>query len=679
MKKSLTYLLCIFLFVPSVAQTDTILLDDVTVSVTPFAQRLSEATGSLSILRIDAELAAHSINIADQLNTLPGIYMPAGTNTTNRLTIRGVGSRSPYSSNRIKAYYEEIPLTNGDGISTIEDMDLNGISRVEVLKGPASAMYGAGLGGIVKLKALYPAETGLSLKLSSATASYHSWKNAIGIGWKSQNTAVMAGYSRATSHGFRENNNYRRDHFFLHGKKFYGKNSLSLHFLATDLYAEIPSSLGATDFLNSPEKAAANWLAVKGYEEYAKINAGISWETKLSDRLSKQLVFFTSWQNPYESRPFNILDDASTTLGVREVLSYNKKNLKIQSGIELFTESYDWQIFETNQGAQGELQLNNTEKRSYGNIFAHLNWKPLPRVIIEGGVNLNVIQYTLETLFNIDNINQSGKYSYDPVVSPRLGLNYNLSPGQSFHLSAGHGFSAPSLEETLLPEGLINPALKPETGWNFDAGIRGWLADKRWYYDLGAYSIFMRNMLVTKRISEDTFTGINAGAASLSGLEFFNRIILNESENNSFFQNELHLSLFLNKNRFTEFTDDGVDLSAKNLPGIPASMIYGQLLSSFKEKLEFKAGLRYSGSQYMNDINTELYEGEILADCRLSYLLASKNFPYQIRLSAGVANIFNAHYASMILINAPSFGASEPRYFYPGMPRNFIFSLSLQR
>lgn len=677
MKKSLTYLLCIFLFAPSVAQTDTILLDDVTVSVTPFAQRLSEASGSLSILQLNDREEVHTVNIANQLNTLPGIYMPAGTNTTNRLTIRGVGSRSPYSSNRIKAYYEEIPLTNGDGVSTIEDMDIMGISRVEILKGPASAMYGSGLGGIVKLKAIYPSRNGFSFRLSSDAASFQSWKNALGLAWKSQSASISAGYSRSTSEGFRENNSYRRDHLFLHGKKYFGKNSLSFHLLATDLYAGIPSSIGETDFQNSPEKAAANWLAVKGFEEYTKINAGLAWESVLSDRLSRQLVFFSSWQNPYESRPFNILDDASTTLGVREVLTYRKNKIKIQSGIELFSESYGWKIFETRGGEQGDLQLENTEKRAYGNLFAHLNWNPLPALNIEGGVNLNILQYSLETLFNIDSVDQSGKYKYKPVISPRLGLNYRLSAMHYLHLSAGHGFSAPSLEETLLPEGLINPDLKPETGWNFDAGIRGWMLEKRWFYDLSVYTILMRNMLVTKRISEDTFTGINAGAASLSGLELYNKIQLSKIGSPSPFKNEIELSLFLNKNHFTEFIDDGLDLSGKMLPGIPASMVYGKFTSSYRNKLEFKAGIRHSGSQYMNDFNSEIYDGDILADSRLSCILAPKSLPFQIRISAGVSNIFNTHYASMILINAPSFGASEPRYFYPGMPRNFNVSISL--
>jgi len=36
-----------------------------------------------------------------------------------------------------------------------------------------------------------------------------------------------------------------------------------------------------------------------------------------------------------------------------------------------------------------------------------------------------------------------------------------------------------------------------------------------------------------------------------------------------------------------------------------------------------------------------------------------------------VNNIFDEKYASQILINASSFGGNEPRYYYPGLPRNY--------
>ena len=45
---------------------------------------------------------------------------------------------------------------------------------------------------------------------------------------------------------------------------------------------------------------------------------------------------------------------------------------------------------------------------------------------------------------------------------------------------------------------------------------------------------------------------------------------------------------------------------------------------------------------------------------------------------AGINNLVDAHYASMILINAGSVGGSAPRYYYPGSPRNYYGGIRLR-
>ncbi|MCF8359782.1 MAG: TonB-dependent receptor [Prolixibacteraceae bacterium] len=55
--------------------------------------------------------------------------------------------------------------------------------------------------------------------------------------------------------------------------------------------------------------------------------------------------------------------------------------------------------------------------------------------------------------------------------------------------------------------------------------------------------------------------------------------------------------------------------------------------------------------------------------------LSTINPKLSFEFKAGINNVLNQHYASMILVNAPSYGGSAPRYYYPGMPRNFFFSL----
>ena len=60
------------------------------------------------------------------------------------------------------------------------------------------------------------------------------------------------------------------------------------------------------------------------------------------------------------------------------------------------------------------------------------------------------------------------EYSFDPILSPRIGLSYQFNYKFSLFATVSHGFSPPSLSETLTPDGNINPSIQPEKGWNFE-------------------------------------------------------------------------------------------------------------------------------------------------------------------------------------------------------------------
>ena len=132
----------------------TVLLDAITVEAYQVSGRLLRIPGSLSVLSGVSLGLSDGTNLAAALNTLPGVSMQSGTYTTNRIVIRGMGSRTPYNTNRIRSYLNDIPLTSSDGVSTPEEIDLQSIGRMELVKGPSSALYGSGLGGSINLYTL---------------------------------------------------------------------------------------------------------------------------------------------------------------------------------------------------------------------------------------------------------------------------------------------------------------------------------------------------------------------------------------------------------------------------------------------------------------------------------------------------------------------------------------------
>ena len=215
---------------------------------------------------------------------------------------------------------------------------------------------------------------------------------------------------------------------------------------------------------------------------------------------------FISGRNSYELRPFNTLVEDTRAYGARMFMGFendgNRLISKFDIGAELFKDIYDWQTLENDTEI---LLSDNIEDRKYYNIFSQVDLSLSPMTKLVLGLNINNTSYQIEDFFNTDSLNISGEYSFDTQWSPRIALMHKLDQNHSLYANISHGFSPPSLEETLTPEGNINPDIQPESGYNFEVGSRGTFLTGRLFYDISIYTMRIENLLVARRIINDIF------------------------------------------------------------------------------------------------------------------------------------------------------------------------------
>ena len=70
----------------------------------------------------------------------------------NRISIRGFGSRSQFGVRGIRIIQDGIPLTLPDGQAQLNNVDLAAAGRIEVIRGPASSLYGNAAGGVISIE-----------------------------------------------------------------------------------------------------------------------------------------------------------------------------------------------------------------------------------------------------------------------------------------------------------------------------------------------------------------------------------------------------------------------------------------------------------------------------------------------------------------------------------------------
>lgn len=656
------------------------------IQVTAFGSpgQLKSAAGSISVIPADRlEMAA--VNVTSALTSVPGVVMQEGSLGTIKLTLRGVGSRYAYGTKKIKLFFGDIPMYSAEGETTFDDINPEYISRIEVLRGPTSSLYGSSLGGTL---IFYPQSANFNqenFKLISSAGSYGYLKNSLSYSAGTLKNNLSVSISRIQTDGYRQNSQYSRNSFFLNQHHTYSAK-LSDNFIlsGSQIKAQIPSSLDATTFSINPQKAAASWLKTSGYEHPSRIFSGYNMSYAADNGWNYSASAFLNARDTEENRPFNFLNESGISYGGRILTKRSKTigetRVNFAAGANLYFENIRSQLTEnpSGKGVKGNLFQDGKETLYQTDLFTQLEIH-YQKFSITAGLNFNRSGFLYKDLQSADTINQTGSYHFTPILAPRISFGVQALPNFFIYTAVNKGFSVPSLSETLSPLGLINRTIKPEKAWCVETGARLSLFDQATFLDLAYYYMRVNDLIVPKRVAEEAYVGMNAGSSLHRGVEMaLSQWLIGNNQQlaNRRLTLLATLNYAANRYNFQDFTADNVSYAGKKLPGMPDQILSASLdlktPSGFYSRLDVNA----SGEVPLNDNNSLRAKSFQTINLRAGYVFTCFG-KLDVDGSFRFSNLTNAHYASMVVVNAPGSGTIAPRYFYPGMPRWIAFTLVL--
>lgn len=663
----------------SITQLDEVILLD--------ALKQKNVTGIVPSEVISAKVFQNysPVSMVNAMNQIPGVYIFSGALNTNRITIRGIGARTLFGTDKLRMYYADIPVTDGSGFSSIEAFDLENLSQIEVVKGPKGTDYGANLGGAIILNPKEAIGRSSNFSNNFTVGSFGLLKNNLSFNHFDGKFRLGLQYGHLETDGYRQNSNFERDGLLLNTSyQIDGANKISLLVNHIDFTAQIPSSLGATAFAEDPSQATFTWRVSQGFEANKYTLVGLNYAHKFTDKLENSTSIFYTYLDKDEARPFGILDEITKGFGLRTRFSGTfdvlGKSTDYSFGAELFKDEYDWDEFENlwednngNGSLKGSQFARNKEFRNQWNAFGTLLFPVTTKFSAQLGLSLNKTQYDYRDLFNVGADNKSAERDFNTILLPSITLNYSFSENYEVFGNISRGFSNPTLEETLTPEGVINPDIAQETGTNYELGTSMYLDEKRFQLNLSVYQMNIKNLLVGERISEDRLVGKNAGKTRHRGLEIGLNYTWAISKN-------VQLAPFVNytltDHSFVKFLDEGEDFSGNPLTGVPKQ----RMTSGIQLRL-FQNFYWNTTHQHVSEIPltnaADLYSDPFsVLNTRMGYLKKLTEH-FTIGMDFGINNLFDKVYAQSVLINTQGFGGNEPRYFYPGDARNYYGSLRL--
>src|SRR5215467_6141940 len=119
------------------------------ISMSSFEVPAAISTVSGEQLRNDAL----GVNLSDDVTIVPGLLARNRYNYAQdqQISTRGIGANSAFGIRGVRVYQDGIPATGPDGQGQVSQFNLGSAQRVEILRGPFSALYGNSSGGVIQI------------------------------------------------------------------------------------------------------------------------------------------------------------------------------------------------------------------------------------------------------------------------------------------------------------------------------------------------------------------------------------------------------------------------------------------------------------------------------------------------------------------------------------------------
>jgi iron complex outermembrane receptor protein len=652
-------------------------LSEVIVKAYEQNRRLVEVAAPVSLTG-QAELNRfNNMSILPALNITPGVSMEERSPGSYRLNIRGSSLRSPFGVRDVKIYLNEIPLTDPSGNTYLNQLSFYNFNSIEIIKGPASSLYGAGIGGAMLIHTL-PVNWYQGISLAYSTGSFNTNNINANVKTGDADHENSFNYSHQTSDGYRDQAKMRRDIATWESLlKVNEKQSLHAYMSYSDLYYQTPGGLTLPQYKADPKQARPS----AGSQPGAVQNKAAIYQKIFIAGFSNEYRFNENWQNTtsvYGSytdfinpgiRVYEIRKEPH--FGGRSVFEYKKQigetGLQLNFGTEAQKGFFNTRDYGNKLGIADSLQSDNNINLWQYMVFAQADLKFRHGWIVTAGISLNKSSLQFINLSTRPSTTQ--KRTFENKLPPHLAILKKVAKDVSVYGSIARGFSPPTTSEMLRSDGLFGTNLQPEDGMDYELGTKGTLLHNKLYFDINVFFSDLKNTIVQRIDTNGVFYYVNAGSTKQNGIETYASYQLADNPHHFISSAKLWISYAWHDFHYRSFKQVSTDFSKNKLPGVSPQVVVAGLDIASKTGCYINITYNYTDRIALNDANSIYASSYNLMSARLGY---RKDFHGKIKaeIFAGADNLFDTKYSLGNDINAAAgryYNAAPGRNYYAGL------------
>ncbi|AMQ55502.1 TonB-dependent receptor family protein [Algoriphagus sanaruensis] len=609
----------------------------------------------------------NEISPVNAFNQKAGVRIEERAPASYRVSIRGSSLRSPFGVRNVKVYWNEVPFTSPDGTTALNLLDLSNIRTSEIVKGPSGSIYGAGNGGAISLFS-QPNLSENRISTDFLAGDFGLSRFRLGLSQQVGNGGIEASYVSQKSDGYREHSAVDRQVFQLGGYFHVSeKQEIRTQLLISDLDYQIPGALNADQLAANPRQARPGSINQNSSISQQSVLLSLGHLYRFSEKTSNNTTVYLNTNN-FEN-PF-ILDykkELGFGYGARTKFTHETKlggkELRLIAGAEFQNAITDAQNFGNRAGKADTVRFADKLRTYQGFFFQQAELNLTEKLLVTLGLSENFSGYEIDRQIDAAG-GRTGLQTrtFDPIVVPRVALNYRLNPFSSFYGSISSGFSPPTIDEVRTNEGSLNLDLEAEKGVNYEIGYR--LGKEKFNLELIAYYLKLDETITTFTNANGVVLFRNAGSTDQKGIEAsLDYAILRNASGfiKDFLVGTAYTGQFFT---FIDYKKQTNDFSGNDLTGVPPHNVVSRLDIRTRPGIYLNFTHQFTEKIPLNDANTVFQESYDLVNLRAGWVKSLGNF--DLELFAGVDNLLDESYSLGNDLNA--FGG---RFYQPAPSRNW--------
>ena len=681
-------------------------LAPVTVSTTRTALAPFDAPASVDVIdgeRLRSDGRAQ-LNVSESMALVPGVLARDRQNQAQdlQLSVRGFGARSTFGVRGVRLYVDGIPATLPDGQGQLSHIDLGSAERIEVLRGPFSALYGNSSGGVVQV--FTRQGEGSPVITPGAAFGSHGFARA-GLQASGGNGPMgyTLGVSQFSSNGYRAHSaasrslgNARLDWDLQGGGK------LTLVANQVRLRADDPLGLSRAQFDASPQSADASALLFNTRKTVQQTQAGLIYEHPLEGggQLRAMVYLGERATVQYQAIPVAVQASPLHPGGVIDLArSYGGADLRwtqrttvadyplvLVAGLAydaLREHRLGFQNFSgvgtgANFGVQGALRRDEANRALSLDPYAQVDLKLSARWALNVGVRRSTVRFeSVDQYIAGSNGNDSGSARYSATL-PVAGISFAPTPDWRLYAASGKGFETPTLNEIAYrANGAtgLNFELRPARSTNVEAGIK-WRTPigepTRVELSAALFQTATQDEIVSQTNLGGRSTFQNAGATRRRGLELAASLQLPGHwlmQLSGTALDARYRDGFASCNASPCAVPNVLVAAGNRIPGVARAAFAAEL--GWRPATGWRGGveLRYLSQVFADDSNTAAAASFAVAGAHVGYVLDAGR--WQVTTTARIDNLFGKKYAGSVIVNE-----GNGRYFEPAAGRTGLLSVT---